>query len=145
MPRLVVPRAFLPKKRSVTRSSSWWYGMIRWALPLTTMRLVSTPLAIEAVELGQQDGRVDHHPVADHRRDVLVEDAARDQLEGEGLAVDHDAVAGVVAALVAHHHVHLAGQEVGELALPLVAPLGPHHHGCGHASSPFALSDYAQL
>ena len=45
MPRLVVPSAFLPRKRSVTRSSSWWYGMIRWALPLTTSRLVSMPLA----------------------------------------------------------------------------------------------------
>ena len=92
----------------------------------------------QAVELVEQHGRVDHHAVADDRRDVVVEDAARDQLEGEGLAVDHDAVAGVVAALVAHDHVHLAGQEVGELALPLVAPLGPDHHGCGHASSPFA-------
>jgi hypothetical protein len=108
------------------------------------MRLVSTP-GVEGVELGQQDGRVDHDPVADHRRDVLVEDAARHQLEGEGLAVDHNPVAGVVTALVAHHHVHFAGQEVGELALPLVAPLGSHHHGCGHASSPFAMSDYAQL
>ena len=45
MPRLVVPSEFLPRYRSVTRSSSWWYGMIRWALPLTTSRLGSTPLA----------------------------------------------------------------------------------------------------
>ena len=47
MPRLVVPRAFLPRKRSVTRSSSWWYGMIRWAFPLTTRRLVSMPRAVK--------------------------------------------------------------------------------------------------
>ena len=87
----------------------------------------------QAVELLEQDGRVDDDAVADDRRDVLVEDAARHQLEREGLAVDDDAVAGVVATLVAHHHVHLAGNEVGELALPLVAPLGPDHHGCGHA------------
>ncbi len=88
----------------------------------------------EAVELVEQHGRVDHDAVADDGRDVVVEDAARHQLEGEGLAVDDDAVAGVVATLVAHHQVHLAGEEVGQLALPLVAPLGPDHHGCGHAS-----------
>ena len=88
----------------------------------------------QAVELVEQHGRVDDDAVADDRRDVLVEDSARHQLERERLAVDDDAVAGVVAALVAHDHVHLAGQEVGELALALVAPLGPHHHGCGHAS-----------
>ena len=108
--------------------------MIRWALPLTTSRQVSTPLAVERVELGQQHAGVDHHPVADDRRDVVVEDAARHQLEGEGLAVDHDGVAGVVAALVADDHLHLLGQEVGELALALVAPLGPDDDGCGHAS-----------
>ncbi len=35
IPRLVVPSLFLPRNRSVTRSSSWWYGMIRCALPDT--------------------------------------------------------------------------------------------------------------
>ncbi len=44
MPRLVVPSLFLPRYRSASWSSSWWYGMIRWALPLTSRRLVSMPL-----------------------------------------------------------------------------------------------------
>ncbi len=52
----------------------------------------------------------------------------------EGLAVDDDAVAGVVATLVAHDHVHLAGEEIGELALPLVAPLSSDHDGRRHVS-----------
>jgi hypothetical protein len=87
----------------------------------------------QAVELGQQDGRIHHDAVADDRRDVVVKDAARHQLEGEGLAVDHDAVARIVATLIADHEIHFAGKEVGQLALPLVAPLGPDHNGCGHA------------
>ena len=100
----------------------------------------------QAVELLEEDGRVHHDAVADDRRDVVVEDAARHQLEGEGLAVDHDAVAGVVATLVADHEVHLASEEVGELALPLVAPLGPDHHGCGHAPlRSLCRSDYAPV
>ena len=45
MPLLVVPSRFLPSRRSMRRSSSVWYGMIRWALPLTRSRLQSTPRA----------------------------------------------------------------------------------------------------
>ena len=48
---------------------------------------------------------------------------------------DDDRVPGVVAALVADDHVHLAGQDVGELALALVAPLGPDDHGGRHSAS----------
>ena len=44
MPRFVVPSLFFPRNRSVTLSSSWWYGMIRWALPETLSRDVSIPL-----------------------------------------------------------------------------------------------------
>ena len=104
------------------------------------------PLGRQAVELGEQDGRVHHHAVPDDGRDVVVEDAARDQLEGEGLAVDHNAVAGIVAALIADDQVHFAGEQVGQLALPLVAPLGPDHNGCGHTPlRSLCRSDYAPV
>ena len=127
MPRLVVPSLFLPRCRSISRSSSWWYGRIRWALPDTFSREQSTPLGLERVDLGEQHDRVDHDAVADDRRDVVVQHARRHELEGERLAVDHQGVAGVVAALVADDHRHLLGDEVGQLALALVAPLGAHH------------------
>ena len=58
------------------------------------------------------------------------------ELEGEALAVDHEGVAGVVAALVADDQVHLLGDEVGELALALVAPLGADDDGRWHAKPP---------
>ena len=45
MPRLVVPSLFLPRWRSISRSSSWWYGRIRWALPETRSFEQSTPRA----------------------------------------------------------------------------------------------------
>ena len=86
----------------------------------------------EPVDLGEQDAGVDHHAVADHRCHVVVEDTRRDELQGEALAVDHDGVPGVVAALVADDHRHLLGQEVGELALALVSPLGADDDGGGH-------------
>ena len=114
--------------------------MIRWALPLTSSCEVSIPLALRVSTSASSTRRVDDHAVADDRGDVVVEDAARHQLEGEGLAVDHDGVPGVVAALVADDHLHLLGQEVGELALALITPLGPDDHGCGHACSSVAES-----
>src|SRR5690606_30540353 len=83
----------------------------------------------QLIDLGEQHGGVDDDAVADHGRDVVVEDAAGYELQGEALAVDHQGVPGVVAALVAHDQVHLLGEEVGELALPLVAPLGSDNDG----------------
>ena len=132
MPRFVVPSLFLPSRRSVSASSSWWYGRIRCALPLTSSRLQSTPFAVEPIELGEQHRGIDHDAVADDGCDVVVEDAARHELERERLAADDDRVAGVVPALVADDDLHLLGDEVGELALALVTPLGADHDRCGH-------------
>ena len=42
-------------------------------------------------------------------------------------AVDHQRVAGVVAALEAHHALWHLGQPVDQLALAFVAPLGADH------------------
>ena len=48
---------------------------------------------------------------------------------------DHG-VAGVVAALVAHDVVDLLAEQVGNLALALVAPLGADEHDRWHLSPP---------
>ena len=49
------------------------------------------------------------------------------------LAVADDRVAGVVAALEADDDVGLLGEQVDDLALALVAPLGADDHGAWHA------------
>ena len=118
----------------MSRSISWWYGKIRWALPHLQLGGVDA-LGGEHVHLGDEDPRVDHHAVADDRRDVVVEDSARHQLQGEALTVDDDGVPRVVAALIADDQLHLLGDEVGELALALVAPLGADDDGRWHAHS----------
>jgi hypothetical protein len=61
-----------------------------------------------------------------------MEDAGRDQMEDEPLLPDEDRVAGVVAAVVAGHHLHLVGEQVDDLTLPLVAPLGAGDDDVGH-------------
>ena len=96
---------------------------------------VSMPRRRRAVELVRENARVDDHAVADHAQRVAVQDPARDQMELERLAVADDRVAGVVAALEADHRVRPLGEQVGDLSLSLVAPLGADDHGRGHASS----------
>ena len=53
-------------------------------------------------------------------------------MELEGLTVADDRVAGVVAALKADHDVRLLGEQVGDLSLPFVAPLGADYDETGH-------------
>ena len=132
MPRLVVPSLFLPRKRSVTRSSSWWYGMIRCAFPETPQEPGVDALRLEHVELVEEHCGVDDHAVADDRRDPRVEHAARHELELEDLAVDDDRVARVVAALVADAQRSFLGEVVGEATLALVAPLHADDHCARH-------------
>ena len=75
-----------------------------------------------------QCGRRDHHPVADQAQRVVAQDAGRDQVQHRLLAVDDQRVAGVVAALKAHHRADILGEQVHNLALALIAPLRAQHH-----------------
>ena len=61
-----------------------------------------------------------------------MEDPGGDQMQDEALLTDEDGVAGVVAAVVAGHHLHLVGEQVDDLPLPLVAPLGTGDDDVGH-------------
>ena len=85
----------------MTRSSSWWYGMIRCALPDSLTRRRVDALAREHVELGESTAGSTTTPLPMTGGDVRVQHAARHELEREHLAADDDAVAGVVATLVA--------------------------------------------
>ena len=90
------------------------------------------PAPLQPVDLFEQDGGVEHHPVADHAGLLGVEDPGGDQVELELLAVADDRVAGVVAALEADDHLGALGEQVRDLALPLVAPLGPDYDYSWH-------------
>ena len=74
------------------------------------------------LDLGLQRPRVEHNAIADDRRRA-ADDPRWQQRKLIDLLADHQRVAGVVAALVAHDHVGAAGEPVDDLALALVAPL----------------------
>jgi hypothetical protein len=90
------------------------------------------PLRAQIVQLAGQDLRVDHDAVADRAQLPRVEDPGRDQVELPRDAVAHDGVPRVVATLEADHQVRPLGEEVDDLALALVAPLGAHDHYASH-------------
>ncbi len=84
--------------------------------------------------VGQHPG-VDHDAVADHAQLARVQDPRWHQVQLPGLAVPDDRVAGVVAALEADDRVGLLGEQVGDLALALIAPLGADDHYPWHMRS----------
>ncbi len=132
MPRRVVPIEKRPRRISEAPSSITWYGMIRCALPLRRSVVERHPALLELVELGAERPGVDHGAVADHAEGAGVEDPRRHEVQLVDLVPGDDGVPGVVAALVAGDDVAALGEEVDHLALALVAPLGPDHHGGGH-------------
>ena len=91
------------------------------------------PAALELVQLGHEQAGVDHATGADDA-ELAGEDPGRNVMERERLAVADDRVTGVRPALVAADDVRVQGEEVDDLPLALVTPLGAHDHGGRHLS-----------
>ena len=89
-------------------------------------------LFLELGDLIDQRLRIDHHAVADNGQLAPAHHAGGQQRQLVGDAVDHQSVAGIVAALEAHDDIGLLGQPVDDLALAFVAPLGPDNHHIRH-------------
>jgi hypothetical protein len=66
--------------------------------------------------------------------------AGRDKVQYELLAFYHDRMACVVPALITCHQMGALGQDIDNLALALVTPLGSDYNRCRHFFSiPFPL------
>ena len=92
-------------------------------------------LLAQRLDLRQQRPGIDHHAVADDRQLARPHHARGQQAQLVGRVADDQRVAGIVAALEAHHDVGALGQPVDDLALALVAPLGADHRHIRHACS----------
>src|SRR5690606_22867839 len=97
---------------------------------------------LEPVELGDEHAQVDDDPVGADGGDTGRQDAAGEPVPGVLLAPDDHRVPRVVAAVELHYVVDLRPQEVGRLALALVAPLGAHQDDRWHVpASPSSVSE----
>ena len=83
-------------------------------------------------DLALERGRVDDHALAEHAALAGVQDARRNEVGHQLLAVDDQRVAGVGPAAVADHRVGGLGVQVHDLALAFIAPLGADHDHDGH-------------
>ena len=87
----------------------------------------------QPVELTGQHQRVDDDAVADDAQLALVQHPRGDQVELVRDAFPDDRVPGVVAALEAHDHLGAFGEQVDDLPLAFIAPLGADEHDSGHS------------
>jgi hypothetical protein len=87
---------------------------------------------LEPVDLVGEHARIDDGAVADDAELAGIEDPGGDEVELPRLAVADDRVPGVVAALEAHDGVGALGEEIDDLALALIAPLGAHDDHARH-------------
>ena len=141
MPRLVVPILVPP------REAGFAVG-VEFAVQrqdqrdvlgdLERVRRHLDALPADLLDLVDEVIRVEHDAVADDRELAWTDDARGQQRELEHLAVDHQRVAGVVAALEADDDIGADRQPVDDLAFPLVAPLGADHDDIGHRRQPSA-------
>ena len=132
MPRRVVPICSLPSFVSPAWSRQHVVRHDQVRVGADPQAREVDALGAQLVQLARQHLRVDHDAVADRAQLARIQDPGRDQVELPLHAVADDGVAGVVAALEADHHVRLLGEQVDDLALALVAPLGAHDHDAGH-------------
>ena len=125
MPREVVPMETRPGRASDI------FSIMRCAGNSTCARLLMKRLPahrdagrFERVDFRQQRGRIDDQAVADHGLLARAQNAAGNQLQNELLLADEHRVAGVVPALIARHDIEPLGEEIDDLSLALVSPLG---------------------
>ena len=95
-------------------------------------------VALEIRELFAEHLKIHDRAGADDAERVRIEDPRRHEMQLERAVLVHDGVAGVVATLEADDHVRLLRQEVRDLALALVTPLGPDDGGHWHVLGRYA-------
>ena len=96
--------------------------------------LAGNALSLEHRHLFDEHARVDHDTVTDNRYGVRIHHARRHEMQREfRVAVDY-CVTCVVAALITNNEIVVVSNEVGNLTLALVAPLGADQH-CVHGES----------
>ena len=107
--------------------------MITCAFPESADEVGRDPARLELLQLLDEHAGVDDAAGADHAL-LAPEDPRGHVPRLVGLAVDDDRVPGVRPAVVAADEIRVAGKQIDDLALALVAPLGADDDGRGHVA-----------
>ena len=76
--------------------------------------------------------RIEDDAIADDREFSGPHDARGQKRELIDLMIDDERMAGIVAALKAHHDIGLERQPIDDFTFSLIAPLGADHHHIRH-------------
>ena len=121
--------------RSIARG---FLGLVERPVPLhhhvCALRNMEAPFQLEApafnlLQFAHQIERIHHDAVADHAALAVMQDTARHEMQDILVVPDDHRVASVRAALKAHDHIRFLREEINDLALAFVAPLGAHKYG----------------
>src|SRR5512134_2450663 len=84
------------------------------------------------IHLLDQGSRIDDDTVPDHAERTAVKDTGGNEVKDKGSAVVDHGVPGVRAALIADDRIGVTCQDVDDLPLAFVAPLGADHNQITH-------------
>ena len=85
----------------------------------------------EHVQLTEHHLRIHDRAGSDQADRVRVKDSGRDQMKLQHTVVNDDRVPCIHTALVAHHHIGGATEEIGDLSLSFVTPLSSDDDNVG--------------
>ena len=78
----------------------------------------------QTIRFDEERFGIDDHAVAEHTRFATMHDSGGQQVQHKGLVADLDGVTGVVTALVAGNDIEPLPEQIDDLALTFIAPLG---------------------
>src|SRR5215211_9011115 len=87
--------------------------------------------------------RIDHHTIAEHTNFVRMDYSRRQQPQNERFIAYVDAMAGIMPALITRNYVETVREQVDNLSLALVAPLGTNNyddHNVEESASPHSAA-----
>ena len=92
---------------------------------------------LQHVELFKKGLGVEDDARSDDAQPAPVKNSRGNQVQDELLAVDGHGVTGIVSPLVPGDDVEFLGQQVDDLSLALISPLGSDNDDVGHCLCPF--------
>src|SRR4051812_37022984 len=89
---------------------------------------IESPLNVDTIrdqliDLGEERIGIENDSISDCTSHTGMKNSARDLMQNEGFFSDMHGVARICATLISHHPVGTLGDNIDELALPLIAPL----------------------
>ena len=145
MPRLVVPILRAPRISSDSASSARWCGRMRCARSeITRLSSIATPCPRSSpISFSRAQGSMTMPlPMTQRMPGCRMPEGMR--CSTNFFPSTMTVWPGVVAAVEAGHHLHLGGEQVHDLALALVAPLGAGDHDVRHGFSGVRRSAYSR-